>query len=52
LIFFIVSRIVLFDISPIENFDELNHMHRPLVNRMRGGSGKAMKQGVVLQIIF
>jgi hypothetical protein len=34
---------VLFDIGLVDDFDELNHMHRPLIDPMRDGSGKAMK---------
>jgi hypothetical protein len=52
LIFFIVSRIVLFDIGLVEDFGSLNHTHRLLINPLRDGSGKAMKQGTILEIIF
>jgi hypothetical protein len=40
LIFFIDNRDVLFDIGLVEDFDSLNHTHRPLIKPMRDGSGK------------
>jgi hypothetical protein len=39
-------------IGLVEDFDELNHAHRPLINPMRDNSGKTMKQRAILDIIF
>jgi hypothetical protein len=48
----LVSRVVLFDLRLVEDFDYFKHTHRPLINPMRDGNGKAMKQGAILHIIF
>jgi hypothetical protein len=37
---------------PVFIFFAKAHMHRLLINPMRDGSGKAMKQGAILKIIF